>query len=75
VYVVGMAESVFSSFQSVNKGPTSPEMEEERRSCFVAVTRTKKKLVLSRAAKYCGWSKAPSRFLAEMGFNDAGEFA
>ncbi len=70
VYVVGLAESVFPSFQSVEKGDTSAEMEEERRNCFVAVTRTKKTLVLSRASRYRGWQKQPSRFLTEMGCSD-----
>lgn len=69
VYVMGLAEGVFPSFQSVEKGATSPEIEEERRSCFVAVTRTKKTLTVSYAGKYRGYSKAPSRFLAEMGWS------
>ena len=38
-----------------------------RRGCFVAVTRTGKRLVLSRARHYRGWPKEPSRFLKEMG--------
>ena len=42
-------------------------MEEERRSCFVAITRAIKSLTLSYSAKYRGWSKKPSRFLYEMG--------
>jgi len=41
VYVVGMAEDVLPSYQSCNKGDASPEMEGERRNCFVAITRTK----------------------------------
>jgi DNA helicase-2/ATP-dependent DNA helicase PcrA len=70
VYVLGLAESVMPSWQSVNKGDASAEMEEERRNCFVAITRTRERLTLSRAKRYRGWSKAPSRFLAEMGFAD-----
>jgi DNA helicase-2/ATP-dependent DNA helicase PcrA len=66
VYVIGMAEDVMPSFQSRQKGDRSPEMEEERRNCFVAITRTKECLVLSRAKSYRGWAKAPSRFLVEM---------
>lgn len=68
VYLVGLAEDVLPSFQSKKKGDKSAEMEEERRNCFVAITRTKEALVLSRAKKYRGWAKAPSRFLVEMGF-------
>lgn len=66
VYVVGLAEDVMPSYQSRKQGDNSPEMEEERRNCFVAITRTKECLVLSRADNYRGWKKAPSRFLVEM---------
>lgn len=66
VYVVGLAESVMPSWQSVKQGDNSAEMEEERRNCFVAITRTREHLTLSYATNYRGWSKAPSRFLAEM---------
>lgn len=67
VYVVGLAEDIMPSFQSKKKGDLSPEMEEERRNCFVAITRTKECLVLSRGKKYRGWQKEPFRFLTEMG--------
>jgi DNA helicase-2/ATP-dependent DNA helicase PcrA len=67
VYVVGLAEDVMPSFQSKQKGDQSPEMEEERRNCFVAITRAKECLILSRAKSYRGWQKQPSRFLVEMG--------
>lgn len=66
VYVIGLAEDVLPSYQSRQKGDKSPEMEEERRNCFVAITRAKECLVLSRADQYRGWKKAPSRFLIEM---------
>jgi DNA helicase-2/ATP-dependent DNA helicase PcrA len=68
VYLIGLAEDILPSFQSVKKGNASPEMEEERRNCFVAITRTKECLILSRAERYRGWVKLPSRFLVEMGF-------
>jgi DNA helicase-2/ATP-dependent DNA helicase PcrA len=61
-----MAEDVMPSFQSRKKGDQSPEMEEERRNCFDAITRTKECLILSRAERYKGWQKQPSRFLKEM---------
>ena len=54
------------SWQSVKKGDDSPEMEEERRNCFVAITRTKRRLVLTTAKNYDGWKKKESRFLSEM---------
>lgn len=69
VFLIGLAEDVMPSFQSKQKGETSPEMEEERRNCFVAITRAKESLVLSRAERYRGWAKAPSRFLVEMGLS------
>ena len=68
VYLIGLAEDTMPSFQSRQKGDSSPEMEEERRNCFVAITRAKESLILSRAGSYRGYAKQPSRFLVEMGF-------
>ena len=70
VYLIGLAEDILPSRHSIKKGQGSAALEEERRSCFVAITRTRKRLVLSRASQYKGWPKQPSRFLAEMGFTD-----
>ena len=67
VYLVGLVEDELPSFQSIKKGDRSPEMEEERRNCFVAITRTSKSLTMSHARTYRGWQKQPSRFLREMG--------
>jgi len=67
VYLIGLVDDELPSFQSKKKGDDSPEMEEERRNCFVAITRTIKTLTLSYAEKYRGWPKEPSRFLFEMG--------
>ncbi len=66
VFLAGMAEEVFPSFQAVRKGDQSAEMEEERRSCFVAITRVQRTLTITRARSYSGYSKRPSRFLTEM---------
>ena len=66
VYLIGLAEDIMPSYQSRQKGDDSPEMEEERRNCFVAITRAKESLILSRAERYRGWQKQPSRFLVEM---------
>ena len=66
VYVIGLAEGEMPSWQSLKKGDTSAEMEEERRNCFVAITRTREGLTLSRAGRYRGYAKLPSRFLREM---------
>jgi len=67
VYLIGLVDDELPSFQSKQKGDNSPEMEEERRNCFVAITRTIKTLTLSYAERYRGWQKEPSRFLFEMG--------
>ena len=66
VYLIGMAEEILPSWHSINKGAGSFALEEERRGCFVAITRTKKRLILSHARQYGGWSKRPSQFLYEM---------
>lgn len=70
VYLIGMAQEVFPSFQAVRKGERSKEMEEERRNCFVAITRVEETLTVTRSRRYYGYHKEPSRFLAEMGIGD-----
>lgn len=67
VFVVGMADDILPSYQSLKKGPQSREVQEERRNCFVAITRTKRCLTLTRSQNYFGYEKMPSRFLREMG--------
>jgi DNA helicase-2/ATP-dependent DNA helicase PcrA len=67
IYVVGLAEDILPSFQSLKAGENSPEMEEERRNCFVAITRAREWLCLSYSDVYRGRQKRPSRFLLEMG--------
>lgn len=66
VFLIGMVNDELPSFQSVKKGMTSIEMEEERRNCFVAITRAKKRLYLSYSNTYFGWNKKVSQFLVEM---------
>lgn len=68
VILIGLAEEVLPSYFSLKAGADSQELEEERRNCFVAITRAKEQLVLTRAKRYRGYAKSPSRFLAEMGF-------
>jgi DNA helicase-2/ATP-dependent DNA helicase PcrA len=69
VWLVGLAESILPSWQSLKQNAQPAELEEERRNCFVAITRTRKKLVLSHANEYRGWRQKPSRFLQEMNLN------
>ena len=67
VYLIGMAQEVFPCFRALQKEPSSQEMEEERRSCFVAVTRTRNTLTMTRSRVYSGHPKGASQFLQEMG--------
>jgi DNA helicase-2/ATP-dependent DNA helicase PcrA len=67
VWVMGMAESILPSWQSLKSDAKAAALEEERRNCFVAITRTKKILILSYAERYNGYGKKLSRFFAEMG--------
>lgn len=67
VYLIGLAEDQLPSWAAVKKGDDSLEMREERRNCFVAITRTQESLTLTYAESYYGYRKNPSRFLREMG--------
>ena len=67
VFLVGLSEDQLPSFHAIKKESDSHEMQEERRNCFVAITRTKQTLTMTYANKYNGWNKKPSRFLSEMG--------
>ena len=67
VFVVGMEEGLFPHANSIME---KDEMEEERRLCYVAITRAKKQVYLTRAYNrmYFGTrqSNLPSRFLLEI---------
>ena len=67
VYVVGMEEGLFPG-QSAAYDPE--ELEEERRICYVAMTRAKEKLTLTNARQRMLYGKTspcqPSRFLKEI---------
>ena len=69
VYLVGMAQDVFPSFQALHKEAQSNLLEEERRNCFVAITRVEKTLTITWSQRYFGYSKQPSQFLSEMGID------
>ena len=69
VFLVGMEESVFPHVRSVLSGSES-DIEEERRLCYVGVTRAMDILKILRAYRRTLWGKTvynkPSRFLEEM---------
>ncbi|MCD7835598.1 MAG: ATP-dependent helicase [Lachnospiraceae bacterium] len=66
VFLIGMVDDELPSFQSLKHGDNSAELEEERRNCFVAITRSKKRLFMTYSKQYFNWTKKPSRFLKEM---------
>ena len=66
VYLMGLVEDQLPSWAATKKGADSREMQEERRNCFVALTRSQETLTLTYAKSVKGWSKQPSRFLREM---------
>ena len=67
VYIVGLVEDQLPSWAACKEGDQSQEMQEERRNCFVAITRAKESLTLSHSNRVFGYPKKPSRFLKEMG--------
>ena len=67
VFVIGMEENIFPHVNCV-EGPDG--LEEERRLCYVAITRAKKKLYLINALKRTLFGRTsvnmPSRFINEI---------
>ena len=67
VFTVGMEEGVFPGFRSIGE---EEELEEERRLCYVALTRAKEKLYLTCAAQRMLFGRTsanlPSRFVKEI---------
>lgn len=67
VYVVGMEENLFPSQLSIH---SRPELEEERRLFYVALTRAEKRATLSYARTRYRWGNLipcePSRFIEEI---------
>jgi ATP-dependent exoDNAse (exonuclease V) beta subunit len=68
VFMVGMEEGILPHQRSIDSGADS--VEEERRLCYVGVTRAKEQLTLSLALSRMKWGKPrdsrPSRFLYEL---------
>ncbi len=68
VFLVGMEEGIFPGNQSIYGGPE--EIEEERRLCYVAITRAKRHLTITNAATRMLYGSTgrnlPSRFLKEI---------
>jgi DNA helicase-2/ATP-dependent DNA helicase PcrA len=68
VYMVGMEEGILPHHRSV--GDDEAAIDEERRLCYVGVTRAQKRLTLTLALSRRKWGKPratqPSRFLYEL---------
>lgn len=69
VFVAGMEEEIFPHYNSIREG-TNEAIEEERRLCYVAITRAKQKLWLlnTKQRTLFGQTKynMPSRFIDEI---------
>ncbi len=68
VYMVGMEEGLLPPRRSLNAG--EQHIEEERRLCYVGLTRAQERLTLSMSLSRMKWGKPreshPSRFLFEL---------
>lgn len=69
VFITGMEEGIFPHIRSLNSG-NPDEIEEERRLCYVALTRAEEKVFLTRAWKRTIYGRdaynPPSRFIEEI---------
>ena len=73
VFIIGMEEGIFPHYNSIMEG-TDEAIEEERRLCYVAITRAKKVLYLTNARSRVLFGKIqsnpPSRFISEINQDD-----
>ncbi len=61
VFIVGMEDGIFPSLRSIGE---EEEMEEERRLCYVAVTRAKRNLTLTAAKRRMLFGRTSSNMLS-----------
>lgn len=70
VYLCGMEEGIFPSYMSIHADDPETEIEEERRLCYVGITRAMKRLGLSAASQRMLRGETqfnrPSRFINEI---------
>ncbi|EPR13658.1 DNA helicase PcrA [Ruminiclostridium papyrosolvens] len=68
VFIPGLEEGVFPGYRAITEGPE--QLEEERRLCYVGITRAREKLYMSNARFRTLFGNSsynrPSRFLAEI---------
>ena len=69
VFLVGMEDGLFPSLKGTSEQGDMEDLEEERRLCYVAITRAKKKLYVSNAQMRTIFGQTtyqrPSRFIDE----------
>ena len=69
VFIIGMEEGIFPHYNSIMEG-TNDAIEEERRLCYVAITRAKKDLWIINTKKRTLYGQTqmnpPSRFIDEI---------
>ncbi|MCR5108210.1 MAG: UvrD-helicase domain-containing protein [Lachnospiraceae bacterium] len=69
VYITGLEEGLFPGYMSISSDDDS-DMEEERRLCYVGITRAEKNLVMTSARSRMVRGEvqyhAPSRFISEI---------
>lgn len=61
VFIVGMEDGIFPSLRSIGE---QEEMEEERRLCYVALTRAKQKLTLTAARRRMLFGRTSSNLIS-----------
>lgn len=70
VFIVGLEENLFPSGRAAEEQGDSTAIEEERRLCYVGMTRAEKKLTLTYARNRKVWGvdqqNPPSRFIKEL---------
>lgn len=71
VYMVGLEDGLFPSARALEEGPAA--LEEERRLCYVGMTRARQELYMSYAQSRLQFGSrsynSPSRFLDDMGMS------
>lgn len=70
VFMVGVEEGLFPSIRGEKSGDNSDEVEEERRLCYVGMTRARERLYMSHATFRRVWGdllyQYPARFFKEI---------
>ena len=61
VFITGMEDGIFPSLRSIGE---AEEMEEERRLCYVAITRAKKRLTLTAARRRMMYGRTSSNMVS-----------